>query len=68
VLPRCASSLALNLNLRVKVIAFPITQKYALEASQSNTDTIFNEINILQFMDFYKELMPNSDLLFIKIN
>jgi len=54
--------------LRVKVIAFPITQKYALEASQSNTDTIFNEINILQFMDFYKELMPNSDLLFIKIN
>jgi len=45
VLPRCASSLALNLNLRVKVIAFPITQKYALEASQSNTDTIFVEIN-----------------------
>jgi len=47
VLPRCASSLALNLNLRVKVIAFPITQKYALEASQSNTDTIFYEVNIL---------------------
>jgi len=52
VLPRCASSLALNLNLRVKVIAFPITQKYALEASQSNTDTIFSEINIYAVYGF----------------
>jgi len=38
--------------LRVKVIAFPITQKYALEASQSNTDTIFIEINIFEVYGF----------------